>query len=383
MMSARGLTAMVMLVAAVLGLAVSLGTREPPGGANDVEPVHAVPESLPSPSPIVSLSELPQAELRSALADLCTENSQSLDDKEQTRYQTRAQTEALYGLKRSLTDRLAVSPSSEHLYLAALLESRSAPRIELLERAVRLNPNDPFLMWGAVQICSEEPVAAGCPLYDWEQRLLLIDGQNSESWVRVAANRYEAGEADAALESMRHAATVAETRAYWTETIEMIERGLAAGSDYAFPERAAMAFGLAASTLPDYGDYVTMCKEQSLRSVDWAYACLAYGELVENQGKTYMGVSIARSIQKLSLEVLGDLDKLTALEERQQAHRQELLDSVQDNNAVTERLMFSNPAVFSAYMAAVRTRGESGARAYLADETSRLLEEHPEWACER
>ena len=29
-----------------------------------------------------------------------------------------------------------------------------------------------------------------------------------------------------------------------------------------------------------------MCKEQSAKNVDWAHACLAYGELVENQGKT-------------------------------------------------------------------------------------------------
>lgn len=50
----------------------------------------------------------------------------------------------------------------------------------------------------------------------------------------------------------------------------MIERGFAAASDYAFPERAEMAFGFAASELPRDGDYVTMCKEQSTESVDWA-----------------------------------------------------------------------------------------------------------------
>ncbi len=212
---------------------------------------------------------------------------------------------------------------------------------------------------------------------------MIIDGQNSESWLRVAANRYKAGETDAALEAMRHAATAAETRIYWTETIEMAERGLAAaGSDYSFPERAAMAFGLAATKLPNYGDFTTMCKEQSLRSADWAYTCLGYGELAENQGKTVIGVSIGRSIQKLALEALGEEDKLAAVEARQQSSRQEWLESIGNIHAATERLMFSNPAVFSAYLAAVRTHGEVVARAYLTDETSRLLREQPELACQ-
>ncbi len=142
-----------------------------------------------------------------------------------------------------------------------------------------------------------------------------------------------------------------------------------------------MAFGFAASKLPNYGDYVTMCKEQSARNTEWAYACLAYGELVENQGKTDMGVAIARSIQKLALEALGDSAKITEVEQRLQAARKERQDSVRDNYAVTMRLMISHPAVFSAYLAAVRTHGESGARVFLAEETGRLLRQQPELAC--
>jgi len=140
----------------------------------------------------------------------------------------------------------------------SLLDSGPASRVELIDRAVSLTPNDAFVLWGAVHICTEERDQTGCPLRAWENRLLEIDGQNSESWVRVAANRYQAGDQDKALDALRHAATSGETRAYWTESIEMIERGLAAGSDYSFPERAGMAFGFAASMLPDYGDYLSL-----------------------------------------------------------------------------------------------------------------------------
>jgi len=164
--------------------------------------------------------------------------------------------------------------------------------------------------------------------------------------------------------------------------IEMIERGFAAGSDYAFAERAGMAIGFAASELPSYGDYVTMCEEQSAQSVDWAYACLAYGELVENQGKTEMGVSIGRSLQKLALEALGDLEKAAEVEQRIQARRQERLDSIKDFNSATARLVFSNPTLFSAYLAAIRSDGEEIAQRRIAAEIERLLEQRPELACE-
>lgn len=373
---------MIVVAAALLFLAASLGMLETPFDG-DTDLVRVVVEPVPYPSPLPSLPELPEADLRSAITELCTNRSRESGDKEWTPEETQAQIEAFNELKRNLSGRLSVSSSAEHLHLAALLEDDSTTRIELLDRAISQSPNDAFLLWRGVQICTEEKDATACDLADWERQLLMIDGQNSESWLRVAANRYKAGETDAALEAMRHAATAAETRIYWTENIEMIERGLAAaGSDYPFPERAGMAFGFAAMKLPNYGDFTTMCKEQSLLSADWAYTCLGYGELAENQGKTEIGVSFGLSLQKLALDALGELEKEAEVEQRLQARRQERLDSIGDYNPATERLIFSNPALFSAYLAAVRSQGEVAAQRYIRKETERILEQQPELACE-
>lgn len=180
---------------------------------------------------------------------------------------------------------------------------------------------------------------------------------------------------------MRHASTAAESRAYWTEMIAMIERGFAAGSDLGFPERASMAFSFAASELPRYGDYVRMCEERSAQSVDWAYACLGYGELVEKQGKTELGVSIARSIQKLALEGLGDLDKAAEVQQRLEARRQERLESINDYNPAIERLILSNPTLFSAYLAAIRSEGEEIARKKIAIDIEQFVEQEPYLSC--
>jgi hypothetical protein len=372
-----------LVIAALLLLIYFLGQRD---NINDTEITapslnsaninHAAP-------PAPTSAEFPAADLRSALTEICSSNVAKSADKEWTAEEIQAQIDAFNEEMLSLSDSLSASSSAEHLHLAALVENDPRLRIELLDRAISDNRDDAFLLWGAVQICSEIDEPATCPLRDWERHLIAVDGQNSESRVRVAANHYAAGEHDKALEAMRYASTAAESRAYWTETIEMIERGLAAGSDYAFPERAGMAVGVAASKQPRYGDYVTMCKEQSAQNVDWAYACLAYGELVENQGKTEMGVAIARSIQKLALEALGEWEKAAEVEERLQARRQERMDLIGDYDAVTERLIFSNSTLFYSYLAAIRSEGELAARRKIAVEIERLLEQQPDLACEQ
>lgn len=327
--------------------------------------------------------ELPAADLHSALTEVCADTATESAGGEWTQEEIQAQVYDFKQQKLRLSQNLSVSSSAEHLHLAALLEDDPASRIALLDRATSINPSDSFLVWSAVRICSEAAEATACPLRNWEQLLIVVDGQNSESWVRIAANRYAANEYAAALEAMRYASTAAETRAYWTETIEMVERGLAAGSDMGFPARAGMAFGLAASELPRYGDYIGMCEDRSAQSVDWAYACLAYGQLVEVQGKTEIGVSISRDIQRLALEALGKADKAGEIQRRQNERRQQRLDSSEDYNPAIERLIVSIPTLFSAYMAAIRTKGEEAARRQVTVEIERLIEEQPGLACEK
>ncbi|MGI9237721.1 MAG: hypothetical protein ACR2QZ_10015 [Woeseiaceae bacterium] len=382
MSSARRFTAVVAAIVVLLVLVDILGSREKQSDAEITAPAPTTSEFQPTTASPAPIDELPEEEIRSALTDVCSTDTQETVDREWAQEEVQAQIDTFNELKLSLSERLSASTSAEHLHLAALLENDPALRIELLDRAISGNRDDAFLLWGAVQICSEIDEPTTCQLRDWERRLIAVDGQNSESWVRIAANRYAAGEYDKALEAMRYASTAAESRAYWTEAIEMIERGLAAGSDYAFPDRAGMAVGVAAAKLPRYGDYVTMCKEQSAKNVDWAYACMAYGELVENQGKTEMGVAIARSIQKQALEALGELEKAAEVEQRLQARRKERMDSIGDYNAMTERLIFSNPTFFYSYLAAVRSKGELEARLYLAEEIERILAQQPELACE-
>ena len=367
------------VVAALFLLAYLIAQREdtrsaapPPVSAN-------IPLAEATGSPPTEVSA---TNLRAALTEVCSTGDTEAADKEWTQEEIRAQIDAFNELKLDLSDSLSVSASAEDLHLAAMLGNDSVARVKLLEQAISISPYDPFLVWSAVRICSDSAAFLDCPLGDWEQRLTAVDGQNSESWIRIAANRYALGETDAALEAMRNAATAAETRIYWTETVEMIERGLAAaGSDHSFPERAGMAFGFAAMMLPVYSDYTRMCAQQSPLSAEWAYTCLGYGELAENRGKTEIGVSIGRSIQKLALEALGETDKAADIEHRLQRRRQERLGAGIDHAQKIARLLVANPTIFSAFLASTRSMGEEAARRKITADIERLIEQHPDLAC--
>jgi hypothetical protein len=354
-----------------------LFTIEPTATSNERNDVVALYAPAPGERPVT----IAPAEIESSLAKLCSGGDGDSADSTQRYDETTAQIEQYMDLIRLVKDNLVVSTEAEHLHLAALLETDKANRVDLISKAMARNPDDAYLVWDAVQICADTLDQYDCPLSVWEDRLITIDGQNSESWIQIATNRYDAGDVDEALQAMSRAATSAESRAYWTEAIEMIERGFAAGSDYSFSERAGAAFGIAASKLPDYGARVNMCKEQSARNAEWAYVCLAYGELLENQGKTDMGQSIARSVQKLALEAIESEEKLTALLDRQELYRRERSGLAGNVNSLDWRLIVSSPAIFSGYLAAVRTHGEVGARTYLRDETSRWLEQNHDLDC--
>ena len=368
------------VAAALLVIVASLILR---GRQDDTDIAAAAPTTAESRSfvqPAAPPRVLPEAELLAALTTACAVAESDAAEQELTQDE---EEDAFNKLKASLSARLSVSSSAEHLLLIAMLEDDPVSSAALLERAISRSPSDPFLIWHAVRICSEAGESAPCPLRTWEQLLIAVDGENSESWIRIAANRYAERDYEPALDALRRAAAAAESRDYWTESVEVIERSLAAGSDYAFPERAGMAFGLAAAGLPRYGDYVKMCRAQSARSVDWAHACLAYGERLANRGKTDMNQSIARTMQRLALEAMGEAEKAAAVEQKYLARGQENSAYFKNDYETVERLTISSPTLFSAYLAKVRSEGETAARQYMSAEVKRLLEVQPELACEQ
>lgn len=285
--------------------------------------------------------------------------------------------EEFAGWQADMTSVLSQSASAEHLHVAALLEDDPVKSVALINRALAITPTDPMMLWSAVQICSKVDGDIGCNTDAWESQLLAADSQNSEVWARAAVSRHASGDTVGALQALEQAASVSQSTVYWPEYIAAIERGLAAGTNQSFLQRASYAFGIA--PLPAYGPVVSLCREQSAADKSWGYACLAYGELLERQGKNDLSLAIARRLQQIMLAALGEVERAAAMEAGIQRER-ELMKS-RPYSPVHELVMLSTPELFAEYLAALRSVGEAGARAQMGVAADKILERRPELRC--
>jgi hypothetical protein len=278
--------------------------------------------------------------------------------------------------------RLALSRDAEHIYSAVLLELDRARQPERMSEALIPDTGNVLLAWHGLNICSRDEAADACPLLQLENRLLELDSQNGEAWARVAANRLRRGELDGALDAMRHAASAAEANVYWTETVEMLERAIAATSDLPFQTRAIWAVSVTASHSIDYARIITMCKEQASGSQAWAQACLDYGSLLERRQRTEIGKSIGLSLQQSVLETLGadeQRDKVAARLEAARRDRDALWSG--PGHRAAEALTLTDPRYFSAYLTAIRQHGEYAAWKSIQQEAVARLEQSGAAGC--
>jgi hypothetical protein len=205
---------------------------------------------------------------------------------------------------------LLVSRDAEHLAAAAMMTRNPRDRVADITRAMAAGSQNAAIVWLAVQICGAANGVVPCPEREWEERLLRLDGENSEAWIHVAARRLGRGESVAAFDAIQRAAAAAETNVYWPETVELVERGLEAAGGYSFSARASTAFGVAAANQPAYKSHVDMCKARSEVDRAWADACLRYGQVAEQRRKTVLGQTSARTLQIAVLEAIGDQEAI-------------------------------------------------------------------------
>src|SRR5204863_7982758 len=115
--------------------------------------------------------------------------------------------------------------------------------LNLGERAI--GSGSKLLAWHALRAC--DGAKQSCPIAHLEQRLLEIDRLNAEAWALVATLKYRRGDGAGALAAMQRAARAPASTWYWTETIALIERTLAAQMDMPYSPRMSSAFGTGAA----------------------------------------------------------------------------------------------------------------------------------------
>lgn len=208
-----------------------------------------------------------------------------------------------------------------------------------------------LLAWHALRTCADG--GAACPFTHLEERLLAADNQNAEAWVLVATLRYRRGDRAGALAAMRGAASAPTATWYWTETIALLDRSLAARTSLPYRDRVLAAFGAAAArTIPVPAHAQRMCQTESALHRGWAEACLAFGELRLARNEAQLAKSLADPIREHALHA-----ESIQLEELKMA------------------LVETGPARLQAYLSHVQQLGElEGARQMLRQELPLVLE---------
>jgi len=312
-------------------------------------------------------------------------------------------TEASIQLEADTAARLSLSKDPVHLHAAALLEKSVAGLVEagtgardadpdnparqvaLISRALDADPDNPLHLWGAVQICMAASAEwnenrTDCPLAEWQARLLEADPQNREVWAYASVNLLAAGNESGALEAMQKAGALTESRVYWPETVEMLERALQAVTDWPFMARTTEAFGVASRSLLNELRPMGLCRDKSEVSREWAYACLDYGQQAELDPPMERVRQAAIAIQQYALTALGDEEQLAQLNARWLRQKQRRLEVAQ---AIGGRVVaaFVNPTLFARYLQLVREQGEFDAQIAFDREAQAWVKRHQGAEC--
>ncbi len=382
----RGLAAVVLVIAAA-GLMFLLrpwtsATSPQPGEPRTVTPAQGVPAVVTVPMLSDDAYSAEAAEF--SIEDLCI--YEELLEQEAKAESSALEPDEVVGdfeaLKDNIKARLVVSENPEHLHVAAILERDPAKRVELISRAVAAGKDNVLHLWGAVEFCEQAPSEVDCPLQAWQDRLLSLDSQNGEAWIRAAVTRFAAGDKGAALYAMRRAASASESRIYWPDTIDMVGRALAAASDLSLPERQTYAFTFSALPIRSYQAEMLMCEEGAAGPLarEWAEACLAYGELSERESKNVLAQSIALAMQRQALESLGEKQRAAAVWKKYQNEYQRRVDAAEDSQRY-ELVLATNPTIFHRYIDAIREYGETQARVSMRKEVDQWVRRHQSLEC--
>jgi hypothetical protein len=259
---------------------------------------------------------------------------------------------------------------------ASTAESNDPPDYtSLLELGLGAAGSDsPLVAWNALKACAlaEEY----CPFPHLEQRLLEIDRDNAEAWALVATIRHRRGDVAGALAAMQGAARASSSTLYWSETLTLIERSLAAQTALPFAVRLVPAYDMTtAMGLPVQS---RMCQVESATSRAWAEACLALGTLRTETDNTILERGLGYSMREQALTALGDLEAAAEVAEEHALFSDERSAGGSDWSMWRARLqgaLISNPGKWHAFIGAIQEFGEmEGLRQFLRREVPPLLE---------
>ncbi len=309
--------------------------------------------------------------IATALEDSCLELNPALNPPLSKEESKRLETDMTTRMT-AARKQLRASTMREHLHARAMMTNDSAERLKMLSQVLHDDPNNLLALWHAVHACAKLSRDFGCPFQEWEQRLIQLDGQNSRLWLLVASNQYNAGETTDALESMKRAATSAESRHYIKESMNMYQEAYASTGLFSSTEEVMLGVTFGMDWHPAYRQYETMCFEQSEVDVEWAQACGDYGARNTTTHGPVASSKSANAIHVNALRNLGESEKAHAV---QKAFSELIkpLDDFSSNYSDDRRaVLLANPEMLERAMSYIRDEGELAGYHYLFAELDKV-----------
>lgn len=272
----------------------------------------------------------------------------------------------------SIADSLILSTDGDHVFAAAILGQSSGGRYELYDRANLMDPENRVYHFYQASHCMRKD--ATCSLDSVLNDLVRVDADNSEALLLRAINRYKTDNPDLALNDLQMAATLPRTESYFADLVLLLEQAFSAAG-MGFSERAGLAFGIAASSIPPYGELSQMCVKMSESDENWKSACVNYLERAEQQASTEIGYAIALGVLNQIVQSGSDSRKqaevasrYAAYQKRSKARLRETMNADFDN----EFYLFESPRVFNDYLNHMKAHGEQSAQKFYDEEVKRL-----------
>ena len=264
---------------------------------------------------------------------------------------------------------LSTSNDPEYLLAAALLDfdRDKTEESELLARALAQLPDHPVALWHRLQHCSAE----SCDQEQTARAATAADPTNGMLWLEIASGHLEAGDWPEAERAIRRAIASQRFDTYANEYAMLIERGLAASTDFDYPERVIFGIGVAAAVaIPSYGEVSRACQSDENDAVVWVPLCDEIGKSLHNRSRELISTMIGWGYRKVAAERAGDNALAASLKRESEAlYERYVYRQIRVGAAA---LIENDPNVLRNYLDDFRAHGELGAIDRLVDVAERL-----------
>ncbi len=261
------------------------------------------------------------------------------------------------------------SGSPMHWLAASILlaDTESELALQMLQDLATTEATASVAAWRMLILCDQRKIAA-CNSPNIEALAIEADVDNGMMWAQVASRRLAAGRDEEAVEAMRRAIAARRFDMYFSEQLQVLERGFAAVTGWTFPERIIYGSDSIASNPSNLVTIREYCRRTD--STEWIGLCDELGERIYVEGGETSARLIGIEMRQAVLESRADDDQLAALE--QDYLDLKALQSALFEDAGALNLLLNDEQVMRDFISTIDAHGEVEAALLLQERTDRL-----------